>query len=96
MSEETLDSGSVDPNQLELGLDFPNDPSYWNYRVVKVPIEDGDYIYGIYEVQYNVEGEMVKYSDFPIELFADIIRKLFFLKRLIVSFSIFRSALLPT
>jgi hypothetical protein len=71
MSEETLDSGSVDPNQLELGLDFPNDPSYWNYRVVKVPIEDGDYIYGIYEVQYNVEGEMVKYSDFPIELFAD-------------------------
>ena len=71
MSEETLDSGSVDPNQLELGLDFPNDPSYWNYRVVKVPIEDGDYIYGIYEVQYNVEREMVKYSDFPIELFAD-------------------------
>ena len=71
MSEETLDSWSVDPNQLELGLDFPNDPSYWNYRVVKVPIEDGDYIYGIYEVQYNVEGEMVKYSDFPIELFAD-------------------------
>ena len=71
MSEETLDSGSVDPNQLELGLDFPNDPSYWNYRVVKVPIEDGDYIYGIYEVQYNVEGEMFKYSDFPIELFAD-------------------------
>ena len=71
MSEETLDSGSVDPNQLELGLDFPNDPSYWNYRVVKVPIEDGDYIYGIYEVQYNVEGKMVKYSDFPIELFTD-------------------------
>jgi len=71
MSEETLDSGSVDPNQLELGLDFPNDPSYWNYRVVKVPTEDGDYIYGIYEVQYNVEGKMVKYSDFPIELFTD-------------------------
>tara|TARA_Y100000389_G_scaffold23410_1_gene20020 strand:+ start:1186 stop:1473 length:288 start_codon:yes stop_codon:yes gene_type:complete len=71
MSEETLDSGSVDPNQLELGLQFPNDPSYWNYRVVKVPMEDGEYTYGIYEVQYNVEGDPVKYSDFPIELYAD-------------------------
>ena len=75
MSEETLDSGSVDPNQLELGLDFPNDPSYWNFRVLKYEI-DGQQVCGIHEVQYNVDGDIVGYGEFPTEIYGEDIQQL--------------------
>jgi len=76
MSEEILDldsviSGSQDPNQLELDLEFGDEPAYWNFRIIKSYTESGEEIYGIYEVHYNVEGVVVGYTEYPFELYSD-------------------------
>ena len=71
MSEnlETTSSGSDNPNQLELDLNFENDPSYWNFRVCRYKDESGTDVYGIHEVQYNVENKIVGYGEYPTEVF---------------------------
>ena len=66
---ETIESGSNDPNQLELDIKLESDPSYWNYRVLKYKVEDGSDAYGIHEVQYNVKGDIIEVSEFPTEVF---------------------------
>ena len=79
MSEnlENIEEGSVDPNQLELGLELENDPSYWNFRILKYEIE-GETVYGIHEVQYNVDGKIVGYGEFPTEVFGNDVEQLKF------------------
>jgi hypothetical protein len=58
-----------DPNQLELDIKLDTDPSYWNYRVLKYKLEDESDAFGIHEVQYNVNGDVIEVSDFPTEVF---------------------------
>jgi len=72
---KTATSGSDNSNKLELGLDIKNDPSYWNFRVLKYEI-DGQQVCGIHEVQYNVDGDIVGYGEYPTEIYGEDIQQL--------------------
>tara|TARA_R110002050_G_scaffold56350_1_gene126661 strand:- start:571 stop:915 length:345 start_codon:yes stop_codon:yes gene_type:complete len=59
-----------DPNQQELDLDFDFDgATYYNYRVLSFkPEDEEESFFGVFEAEYDVDGNIIGYSDAPVEL----------------------------
>jgi|TARA_R110001592_G_scaffold356781_1_gene659173 hypothetical protein len=59
-----------DPNQKELDLGFDdNTKTYYNYRVLAFQPENKEQsFFGVFEAEYNVDGDIIGYSEEPVEL----------------------------
>ena len=58
---------------IQLKIPFPNfrytnspELNYWSYRIVEKENPSGISTYGIYVVDYNIEGEFMRHSKDPI------------------------------
>tara|TARA_B100001287_G_C22190855_1_gene303447 strand:- start:42 stop:314 length:273 start_codon:yes stop_codon:yes gene_type:complete len=51
---------------------------YWNYRVIKRENPSGEVTYGIYEVHYDMEGNLRGHSENPISIIGESIEDIKF------------------
>ena len=51
---------------------------YWNYRVIKRENPSGEVKYGIYEVHYDMEGNLRGHSENPISIIGESIEDIKF------------------
>ena len=71
---DTTETESVDlvndPNQTELDLGFDdNIKTYYNYRVLAFKPESvEESFFGVFETEYNLDGDVIGYSEEPVEL----------------------------
>jgi len=69
---------------IQLKIPFPNysydemDNGYWNYRIIKREQSSGEVTYGIYEVYYDLEGNMRGHTETPISVIGESIDDLKF------------------
>ena len=69
---------------IQLKIPFPNysydemDNGYWNYRIIKREQSSGEVTYGIYEVYYDLEGNVRGHTENPISVIGESIDDLKF------------------
>lgn len=70
---------------IQLKIPFDNvdygsneDFGYWNYRIIKRENPSGEVTYGIYEVHYDMEGNLKGHTENPISVIGESIEDLKF------------------